>query len=390
VALSNQVWEPMSAWFGAADANAATNFNNGVTGMPVGAINSNSKIVNVSTPSQPGNLLVVAASGTPTSANGYSYQLFTLIDTLVTAPVIGGPKANAQINPLQSFTWTPIASPVTLTYEIQIATDDQFQGIVVDRQTQAGSYYTTAADGLVQGQKYFWRVYVAQASNNVITIPGTATVAVNTNPWSSKKPAAVSILVKLGTTSNDLTGTSGNRIAPIAGATGQPLRPTFQWSAVQNADSYELELADNPFFANAQAKKPLQNTIWTWDKDLTAGTTYYWRVRAVSAGNASDWVSSVFTTATAAQLSGTTATVAPPAPPVTVTTTATPPPAPKFFEPNSGLYFNTQAELQQYQAAHPGGAPTAPGTPPYIWVIIAIGAILVIAVIVLIARTRRV
>ncbi|MDD5702920.1 MAG: hypothetical protein PHU23_12825, partial [Dehalococcoidales bacterium] len=34
--------------------------------------------------------------------------------------------------------------------------------------------------------------------------------------------------------------------------------------------------------------------------------------------------------------------------------------------------------------------PAPPTTPAYIWVIIAIGAVLVIAVIVLIARTRRV
>ncbi len=77
------------------------------------------------------------------------------------------------------------------------------------------------------------------------------------------------------------------------------------------------------------------------------------------------------------------------APAVTVTQTATP--AARYFDPNSGLYFNTQQELQNYQNAHPAGSSApAPATPSYIWVIIAVGAILVIIVIILIANARRI
>ncbi len=47
------------------------------------------------------------------------------------------------------------------------------------------------------------------------------------------------------------------------------------------------------------------------------------------------------------------------APPLTVTQT----PAAKYFDTNSGLYFNTQQQLQQYQASHPGATGTAGNTP---------------------------
>jgi len=370
VAVSQQVWEPIGP--------SAIPNNNGISGFPMGAARRDARVINTSTPTTPSNTILVTAEGTPLTTNGYNYQLLNFQDTLVTSPAIVAPKANAQVAPQSTFSWTPITSPVTLTYEIQIATDNQFQGVVVDRQTQASSYYANVNDGLVQGQNYFWRVFVAPA---VTTGPQVDTTA-NTNPFSSKKPAAIPFVVKLGTVGNDLTGNAGSRIAPAAGATNVPIRPTFEWAPVTGADSYEMELADNPFFANSQAKKPLQNTVWTWDKDLTYSTTYYWRVRAVAAGNASDWVSSVFTTRDAPS----TATSAPAA-----TVTVTPPPAPKFFDPQSGLYFNSQAELQQYQAAHPAGqGQPAPATPAYIWVIIVIGAVLVIAVIVLIARTRKV
>jgi hypothetical protein len=48
------------------------------------------------------------------------------------------------------------------------------------------------------------------------------------------------------------------------------------------------------------------------------------------------------------------------------------------------LTFDTQAELEAHNAAA-----HAPVTPMYIWIVIAIGAILVIAVIWLIFTTRR-
>jgi len=376
VSVSNQIWEPIGP--------SAANNNNAITGWPIGAAQRDNAILNTSTPSQPSNTIIVIAEnlqGTNNTSNGYSSQLVTLTDTLISAPAISAQKANAQVNPQSTFSWTPISSPVTLTYEIQIATDDQFQGVVIDKLTQASSYYATVNDGLVQGTKYYWRVFVAPAVATGNPNSDSTGTNVNTNPFGSKRPAAVPFLIKLGTVGNSLEGASGNRIAPAAGATNVPIRPTFEWAPIQGADSYELELADNPFFANSQAKKPLQNTVWTWDKDLNYGTTYYWRVRAVAAGNASDWISSVFTTMPAP---GPSVTAAAP-----TTVTVTPTAAPKFFDPQSGLYFNTQQELQAYQSAHQG-AQQAPATPAYIWVIIIIGAILVIAVIVLIARTRRV
>jgi len=56
--------------------------------------------------------------------------------------------------------------------------------------------------------------------------------------------------------------------------------------------------------------------------------------------------------------------------------------------PVDGLTFDTEAELQaHWNAVH---APVAPTTPAYIWVIIAVGALLVVAMLILIVRTRRV
>jgi hypothetical protein len=82
------------------------------------------------------------------------------------------------------------------------------------------------------------------------------------------------------------------------------------------------------------------------EQKLDNSTTYYWKVRAIAKTTDSEWAQGVFTTMSA-----------PPTPP-------TPPPPPPEPEP--------------------------PTTPMYIWVIIGVGAALVIAVIILIVRTRRV
>lgn len=52
-----------------------------------------------------------------------------------------------------------------------------------------------------------------------------------------------------------------------------------------------------------------------------------------------------------------------------------------------GDTFATEAELSAHIAAE---YPTVPTTPGYVWAIIGVGFVLVIAVIVLITRTRRV
>ena len=76
-------------------------------------------------------------------------------------------------------------------------------------------------------------------------------------------------------------------------------RPVFQWSSVQGATSYDLQVADNPTFEiPIDDLTRLNVTYWIETKPLEQGKTYYWRVRAVAAdGNThANWLSSYFTT----------------------------------------------------------------------------------------------
>jgi len=170
-------------------------------------------------------------------------------------------------------------------------------------------------------------------------------------------------------------------VAPESGDDTVSLTPTFAWDAVDDADGYYFQMADNANFVAPLVKLDgdygrLIVTAYAYVTELPYSTPYYWRVKAVSgteeAGDLvdSDWVSAVFVTLAEPEE---------PAPPVVIEPYEPPiievqiPPTP-VIEPIVEVIT----------------PPATPITPAWIYAIIAVGAVLVIAVIVLIVRTRRV
>jgi hypothetical protein len=171
-------------------------------------------------------------------------------------------------------------------------------------------------------------------------------------------------------------------IAPESGDRDVSLRPTFAWAEVAGADAYYFELADNPNFVlpMMQLTGDLGRLIvpyYAYMTELDYSSAYYWRVKAVRGKEdpATDpvtgalleeelaegsWASGVFITEDEPEE---------PTPPVVVEEAP-----PVVIEPI-------------VEVVTP---PEEPITPAWIYAIIGVGAVLVIAVIVLIVRTRRV
>lgn len=83
-------------------------------------------------------------------------------------------------------------------------------------------------------------------------------------------------------------------VSPPDLAQNQPVRPSFGWSAVTGAVSYELQVATEADFDPAstivQSASGIATTTYTAAADLQANTTYYWRVRTTSAcGTGTAW-----------------------------------------------------------------------------------------------------
>ena len=155
--------------------------------------------------------------------------------------------------------------------------------------------------------------------------------------------------------------------SPINGATGISDKPSFSWSPVAGTTKYEFQLSDTTNFDIAMFSEKLANTgIQPAGLTLKAGKTYFWRVRAYEP-NQGDWSSIAnFTVAV------------PVTPPPTPIVTMAPTPTIIVTVPAAPAVTLT-VPVQEEKVINP----------TYIWAIIIIGAVLVIAVIVLIVRTRR-
>jgi hypothetical protein len=208
-----------------------------------------------------------------------------------------------------------------------------------------GGDFDEAQDGVVwavpgeyQGLKMLWRVRADDPVFSKWSGEWTFTTALVEGQWSPF--------------------VGGVPESPGNGDTGVALMPSFAWNAADWATGYEFILADNANFSSPIASKTVTGTVYASETELEYGTTYYWKVRAVSAASQSEWGTGVFTTMAKP--------VAPP-PPIVVEPTPPAPPAPAPI-----------------QIPVPAAIPT--------WAlvtIIAIGAVLFIVVIVLIVRTRR-
>jgi len=270
-------------------------------------------------------------------------KVYVLNDTIVNPVVLVSPKNNASTGRTDRVVLTWEAVTNANTYELDVNTQFDFKGEVLLATTTKSTSYTYQIGAAYTGIPLYWRVRVYEHK-----------------PYRSPRSAT-------WTFSTELTGAEWNpfrtsegypgNVAPVSGASGVGLIPTFQWNPADWATGYELQLSLNDSFTSPLASVKVTNPVWMSNVTLKNATVYFWRVRAFNDTTVSAWGVGAFTTASVAVA---------PVPPITITQAA--PAAPPVVIP-----------------------PTpAPITPGYIWAIIAIGAVLVIAVIILIVRTRRV
>ena len=243
-------------------------------------------------------------------------------------------------------------------------------------------------DGLLPGQTYFWRVRVE---------------APLWSPWSQTRSFTVKSII------GPEVVAPFDIITPEVGAIAVPVQPTFTWTAYEGAIGYEVMLSENPDFAILEWSRTTDTTFFQAPDPLAYATTYYWRVRGVTG----EPVPAEPKGPPGAPPPGAPPKAGPPppgappegAPPAGPPKGGKPPKPPAMVTPAgpwvAGVF---TTEARPAEVAPPTGVappappevevveiPVAPAIPPaLLWVIVAIGAVLVIALIVLIVRTRRV
>jgi len=134
-------------------------------------------------------------------------------------------------------------------------------------------------------------------------------------------------------------------LGPTGGAADVSLTPGFSWAPIQGATEYEFILATDAGLTSTVGGTPVSvsSPAWQCTTELEAGETYFWAVKATKP---TESVQSVGT-------------------------------------------FTTAAEVVVEEEPSPL-LPYAQMLPMFAWLIIAVGAVLAVAVVVLIIRTRRV
>jgi hypothetical protein len=247
---------------------------------------------------------------------------------------------------------------------------------------QADNFFTAATDPGI--------TVVVNAAMNTASVTGLSSVtSYFVSVWGTR--SGVSSFLFSGALSFTTLPMTPVNVSPAPGAYDVALLPTFDWNSVPGATSYELQLGMEPDFSDAVSVTTTV-TQYTWHTELLYDQNYYWRTRARTATGVSGWCESTFHTRVE-ELPVVTVPPAPtptinlPAPEVDVTVV----PPDVIVEPPDII---VEVPLPDVTQVPP---PTLilperdePGTPIYIWVIVGIGAVLTIAVIVLIIRTRRV
>ena len=153
-------------------------------------------------------------------------------------------------------------------YKWQLNYDTEFSSVPTgfEGDTRASSAQLPALDPVTT---YYWRV---RATTPVVS------------RWSDKWSF---------TTSFGTEAQAPELKSPTAGASGVPVKPIFQWSAIAGANGYELVVSTEATVNNPTILKTgsyaLPNTAWQANIELNYNTTYYWKVRAVSADTYSPW-----------------------------------------------------------------------------------------------------
>jgi len=171
----------------------------------------------------------------------------------------------------------------TTKYEAAIYLNSEATSTLWSGTTANTAIITTSGNNqakLLSGTRYYCQVRSLEPIKSPWSVLQSFTAALGIIPWSPLvTPAGVS---------------------PSPGAANVSIRPAFTWESADGATGYEFVLAKDSEFTDVlvalTGADALPTTAWGCDRDLDYSTTYFWKVRAISADSYSEWGTNVLTT----------------------------------------------------------------------------------------------
>ncbi len=172
--------------------------------------------------------------------------------TTLNAPILNSPNNDERnVYPKSSFKWSNVVGATA--YRIQIDIDSTFKQPIKDIDNISSNFYEIS--GLDYNEIYYWRV-LAKRSNAI-------------SAWSNIKFFRTIIATPVLNYPSD-------------GAVGISIDGLLEWKAVDGAEYYRIQIADNSEFLNPiiEAGGILTNKFEY--SDLEHEKIYYWRVQAIN------------------------------------------------------------------------------------------------------------
>ncbi|MFH0990824.1 MAG: fibronectin type III domain-containing protein [bacterium] len=204
----------------------------------------------------------IQAKDTATLSGWTDAQSFTTGSGKIAAPNLIQPSNSAQgVSTSPTLNWTAVLR--AKLYGVAIATDRNFKTIIYEKKDLTST--THQVTGLISGTDYFWRVSASDSTGYTV--------------WSSEWSF---------TTGSSLLSTP-SLISPSNSAEGISINPKLEWSKIDGALSYELQVSTNKSFnTNVEQRQGILSTSASLS-GLLFNQTYYWRVRATGTASSSEW-----------------------------------------------------------------------------------------------------
>jgi hypothetical protein len=381
--------------------------NTPYNGYPGTGLNAATSVSSVAvTPGTGINTLFITEATSTVSNSMVTGAIYSFVDSFIVGPTVTAPKDKTLLATdfSASMAWTALNGPAggsaatNTNYVVQLSTVNDFTGSTAPVRGAANfSSYSVPVTNYVTALQY------AGGGTGTVTAGtldpysmGAAIQGVGINPGGTEANQPVNALTG-GTQyywtvfaatpipsreSKQSFTTALNQITPTAvpasptlGQTNIPVDVTFTWPAVTGATGYYFAIAQETGqtdkFAILDYSATTPTNAFKARENLKYNTQYWWRVQAFNATTTGSWQTFFFTTMPAPATT--------PAGGGTITQTQAPP------------VIVTQVPPPQITLEIPPSPTPVQVIPNYLlWAVIGVGAILVIAVIVLIVRTRRI
>jgi hypothetical protein len=185
-----------------------------------------------------------------------------IIPRMVPPTLINPTNTATKVNVFVDFDWQNIADAEG--YEIQISDKNDFSTTLIST-TTTEDLLSLARGTLEYSKTYYWKVRAYNTDETTYW----------SNVWSFSTRSPLAKVTNLNPADLD---------------TDIKLIPTFSYSAVTDADSYQIHLSDVSDFSNLIIDEEISGTELTSSMKLTYSNDYYWRARAKdNFGEISDW-----------------------------------------------------------------------------------------------------